>query len=109
MTKIREEGNDLGIVMRALPVAGVSGTLAGRFSGDNAAAHGQVYAKTGWLDDEYALAGLISAADGTPLSFAFYAIRPGVGLDSASGDAAKNALDTLATAAFRCGNNTSNH
>jgi D-alanyl-D-alanine carboxypeptidase/D-alanyl-D-alanine-endopeptidase (penicillin-binding protein 4) len=109
MTQIRGEGNDLGIILRALPVAGVSGTLSGRFTGDNAAAQGQVYAKTGWLDDEYALAGLINAADGTPLSFAFYAIRPGVGLDSDSGDAAKYALDTLATAAFRCGNNTSNN
>ena len=109
MIKVAAEAEGLALIKQSLPVAGVSGTLSGRFTGDNAVAAGQVYAKTGWLDDEYALAGAMSAADGTALTFAFTAIRPGVGLDSASGDAAKYALDTITAAAFRCGNNLSNN
>ena len=109
MAKVNTGEMDLAIVKEGLPVAGVSGSLASRFTGDNGIAHGAVMAKTGWLDNEYSLAGIITAADGTALTFAFYAIRDGVGTDSAQGDAAKYALDALATHAFLCGNNTSNN
>lgn len=93
---------NLDVVARGLPVAGESGSLASRFTGDNAVARGRVAAKTGWIDGEYSLAGMVTAADGTVLAFAFYAIRPDIGSD------ARAALDTLATAVFHCGDNLSN-
>lgn len=103
MTKVRTGEQGLGVVYGSLPVAGQSGTLSDRFTGDNAAARGAVVAKTGWLDSAYTLAGVIAAADGTPLVFAFYSILDGISED------AKEAQDTLATAVFRCGNNLSNN
>jgi D-alanyl-D-alanine carboxypeptidase/D-alanyl-D-alanine-endopeptidase (penicillin-binding protein 4) len=109
MIKVNAEENDLAIVKTSLPVAGQSGTLASRFTGESAAAHGGVFAKTGWLDNEYSLAGIISAQDGTPLTFAFYAIRDGVGTDYDAGEAAKAALDQLTYRAWLCGNNLSNN
>ncbi len=109
MTKVRTGENDLGIILSSLPVAGQSGTLASRFNGDAAAARGAVIAKTGWLDNEYSLAGIINAQDGTALTFAFYAIRDGVGTDFDAGEAAKASLDNLALYAWICGNNTSNN
>ena len=54
-------------------------------------------AKTGWLDTEYSLAGIVHARDGSEQAFAFYAIGPHV---SAS---AKQALDALAAGVYRCG------
>ncbi|HQE46304.1 MAG TPA: D-alanyl-D-alanine carboxypeptidase, partial [Rhodoglobus sp.] len=87
----------------SLPVAGVSGSLASRFNGPNAIAAGSVMAKTGWLDTEYSLAGIIKAADGSTLAFAFYSIREGITED------AKEAQDTLATAMYSCGDNLSNN
>ncbi|MDP3207656.1 MAG: D-alanyl-D-alanine carboxypeptidase, partial [Rhodoglobus sp.] len=83
--------------------AGQSGSLYSRFNGSNAIAAGSVIAKTGWLDSEYSLAGIVNAADGTPLSFAFYSIRDGITSD------AKEAQDTLATGLFSCGDNLSNN
>jgi D-alanyl-D-alanine carboxypeptidase/D-alanyl-D-alanine-endopeptidase (penicillin-binding protein 4) len=109
MAKVQTGEMDLAIVKDSLPVAGVSGTLASRFNGDSAAARGAVIAKTGWLDNEYSLAGIIAAQDGTVLTFAFYAIRDGVGTDYDAGEAAKAALDHLAFYAWICGNNTSNN
>jgi D-alanyl-D-alanine carboxypeptidase/D-alanyl-D-alanine-endopeptidase (penicillin-binding protein 4) len=94
------EGN-LGIIADGLPLAGESGTLAGRFTGSNSDAAGQVIAKTGWIDTGYTLSGIITAADGTILTFAFFA------LDNVS-DSSKQALDTITAAAYRCGNNLSN-
>ena len=103
MSKVRAGEQNLGIIYSSLPVAGESGSLAGRFNGNNAIATGQVIAKTGWLDAAYSLAGIVNAADGTPLSFAFYSIRDGITED------AKEAQDTLATGLFSCGDNLSNN
>ncbi len=100
---INARGNNLGIIMDALPVAGQSGTLASRFTGSNAIARGNVTAKTGWLRSAYSLSGVIRAADGTPLTFAFYSIRTGIP------ESAKAAHDTLAAAIFTCGDNLSNN
>ena len=91
------EGN-LGVILDGLPVAGQKGSLsyADRFAGDNAVAHGAVLAKTGWITTGYTLSGIIRAQDGTTLTFAVYAL----------GDvtaAAKQAIDTLATGFYRCG------
>lgn len=98
---IAREGN-LAYIEAGLPVAGQSGTLAGRFTGDNAIARGAVVAKTGWIDTAYTLGGYLTANDGTLLLFTFYAIG-----DDIQGDA-RQALDTLATGVFVCGDNLSN-
>ena len=103
MAKVLAGQKDLGVILSSLPVAGESGTLAYRFEGANAIAAGAVIAKTGWLDAEYSLGGIIHAADGTPLVFAFYSIRDGISED------AKEAQDTLATGVFSCGDNLSNN
>jgi D-alanyl-D-alanine carboxypeptidase/D-alanyl-D-alanine-endopeptidase (penicillin-binding protein 4) len=103
MTMVGARAKDLGYVLDALPVAGKSGTLASRFTGANAIARGAVQAKTGSIAVAYALAGIIHAADGSTLSFAFFA----EGKLSATG--AMNGLDTVTTAAFSCGNNLSNN
>jgi len=94
---------NLDVLAAGLPVAGKSGTLASRFTGENADARGAVAAKTGWIDTAYTLAGTISAADGTRLIFTFYAIGDGI-----QGNA-RAALDTVTTAAFRCGDNLSSN
>ena len=103
MAKVLAGEKNLGVILSSLPVSGKSGTLAGRFNGDNSAADGAVIAKTGWLDSEYSLGGIIHAQDGTPLVFAFYSIRDGISSD------AKDAQDSLATAVFHCGDNLSNN
>ncbi|HEY9499610.1 MAG TPA: D-alanyl-D-alanine carboxypeptidase, partial [Terrimesophilobacter sp.] len=77
-------------------------SLASRFSGSNSVARGAVIAKTGWIKTSRTLAGIVHAADGTPLAFAFYALGP-VRAD------ATIALDTVTTGVYRCGNNLSNN
>jgi D-alanyl-D-alanine carboxypeptidase/D-alanyl-D-alanine-endopeptidase (penicillin-binding protein 4) len=99
--KIAAREGNLGVIADGLPVAGESGTLAGRFTGANSDAAGRVIAKTGWIDTGYTLSGIITAADGSILTFAFFA------LDNVS-DSSKQALDTVTAAAYRCGNNLSN-
>jgi D-alanyl-D-alanine carboxypeptidase/D-alanyl-D-alanine-endopeptidase (penicillin-binding protein 4) len=96
------EGN-LWAIYDGLPVSGKAGSLrySDRFAGANSRADGAVHAKTGWIDDGYTLSGIIDAADGTPLTFAIYA------LGNVS-DSAKVAIDTLAAAIYDCGNNLSN-
>jgi len=86
----------LGVLAESLPVAGVSGTLSSRFTGANAVARGKVHAKTGWIDSANTLGGYIDAADGTRLTFAFYAI-------GSSRAAALPALDAVTAATYSCG------
>lgn len=95
--------DNLDAVRDGLSVAGSTGFLAGRFTGDNAVARGNVFAKTGMIRASYTLSGYINAADGVPLVFTFYAAGDGVG------GSARAAIDTVATAAFRCGDNLSNN
>ena len=92
---------DLNYVYKGLSVAGENGGLKNRFSGANAVARGHVTGKVGHIDIEYSLAGIVDAADGTQLSFAFFAIGD-------VGEGAKAALDTLTTAVYNCGANLSN-
>ncbi len=101
MVKVSQGASNLNIIYDSLAVAGTSGTLAKRFSGDNAVAKGAVVGKTGASGGVYSLAGTIAAADGTPLAFAFYA--------SGAKDTARAAIDTLATGAYSCGDNLSNN
>ncbi|WP_431279661.1 D-alanyl-D-alanine carboxypeptidase/D-alanyl-D-alanine-endopeptidase [Leifsonia poae] len=99
----REDG--LGVVYDGLPVSGKSGTLApsyARFTGANAVARGAVHAKTGWITHGYTLSGIINSADGTPLTFAVFALGP-------VSDNAKQAIDTLVTGIYKCGDNLSNN
>jgi D-alanyl-D-alanine carboxypeptidase/D-alanyl-D-alanine-endopeptidase (penicillin-binding protein 4) len=102
--KINARAGNLGVIFDGLPVAGRTGSLSysDRFAGDNSAADGAVFAKTGWIDTGYTLAGIIHAADGTPLTFAVYALGD-------VGDNAKQAIDTITTGFFRCGDNLSNN
>ena len=102
MAQAHAREGSLGLIFDGLPIAGQTGTLTSRFTGDSAAARGSVFAKTGWINTGYTLSGVIAAADGTPLSFAFYAIGD-------VRDNAKVALDILTTGAYRCGNNLSNN
>jgi D-alanyl-D-alanine carboxypeptidase/D-alanyl-D-alanine-endopeptidase (penicillin-binding protein 4) len=101
MIQVRDRAHGLGTVYDALPISGETGTLASRFTGSNAVARGAVHAKTGWIDTAYTLAGSIEAADGTPLTFAFYAIGP-------VKDNARSALDTLTASVWRCGDSLAN-
>jgi D-alanyl-D-alanine carboxypeptidase/D-alanyl-D-alanine-endopeptidase (penicillin-binding protein 4) len=105
MVKVLNRENGLGVVYDSLPVSGKSGTLGpgyGRFTGASSAADGAVNAKTGWIDNGYTLAGVVHAADGTPLTFAVFALGD-------VGDSAKTAIDTLVTGFFHCGDNLSNN
>ncbi|MEJ3404928.1 D-alanyl-D-alanine carboxypeptidase [Rathayibacter sp. YIM 133350] len=101
--KINAKEGDLGVIFDGLPVSGKSGSLgySDRFTGDADVAIGSVFAKTGWIDTGYTLSGIIHSADGTPLTFAIYAL----------GDVdedAKQAIDLLAAAFYSCGDNLSN-
>jgi D-alanyl-D-alanine carboxypeptidase/D-alanyl-D-alanine-endopeptidase (penicillin-binding protein 4) len=96
--------NGLGVVYDGLPVSGKSGTLGpgyNRFTGANSVARGAVYAKTGWIDHGYTLSGIVNAADGTPLTFAVFALGD-------VSDNAKQAIDTLVTGFYKCGDNLTN-
>ncbi|MDB6425686.1 D-alanyl-D-alanine carboxypeptidase/D-alanyl-D-alanine endopeptidase [Curtobacterium sp. 20TX0008] len=96
MVAVAAGDKGLGVLSGALPVAGVSGTLSSRFTGENAVARGKVHAKTGWIDSANTLGGYIDAADGRRLTFAFYAI-------GSPRAAALPALDAVTAATYRCG------
>jgi D-alanyl-D-alanine carboxypeptidase/D-alanyl-D-alanine-endopeptidase (penicillin-binding protein 4) len=100
---LNREGN-LWAVYDGLPIAGRTGSLryADRFAGASSRADGAVYAKTGWIDDGYTLSGIVYAADGTPLTFAIYALGN-------VRDDAKQAIDALTAAFWDCGDNLSNY
>lgn len=101
MVQVAAGAHGLGVLAQALPVSGETGTLAARFTGPDAVARGHVHAKTGWIDGAETLGGYIDAADGTRLTFAFYALGSTL-------SAALPALDTVTTAVYNCGNNLSN-
>jgi serine-type D-Ala-D-Ala carboxypeptidase/endopeptidase (penicillin-binding protein 4) len=103
MVKVSADEKGLGVVLDGLPAGGVSGDLADRFTGDNAVAGEAVRAKSGWIFRERSLAGVLTAADGTLLSFAFYGLGEAITYDT------REALDALTTAVHACGNNLSNN
>ena len=102
MVKVLAGEGNLSALRDSMSVAGKNGSLANRFSGANAVARGSVIAKTGWINTSRTLAGIVHAADGTPLTFAFYALGP-VKAE------ATIALDTITTGIYTCGNNLSNN
>jgi D-alanyl-D-alanine carboxypeptidase/D-alanyl-D-alanine-endopeptidase (penicillin-binding protein 4) len=85
-------------ILSGMPVAGVSGTLAGRFATPGQQlATGIVRAKTGTLSGVSSLAGMVVDADGRLLVFAAMADRV------QSTGSARKALDSVATALAACG------
>lgn len=103
MVKVRGGDGRLGVIMDALPVGGVSGDLADRFTGKNAAAGAETHAKSGWIFRERSLAGTVTAADAAALTFAFYGTGEAISFET------RQALDTLVAAVYACGNNLSNN
>ena len=104
MRALREGEGDLDIVRDALGVSGKSGTLASRFTGDDADARGAVHGIAGTISTAATIAGYLDASDGTPLAFSFAAVGDGL----KAGDA-RAALDALTAAVYRCGDNLSNN
>ena len=85
-----------------LPVAGVKGGLAYRFTGKNISARGAVKGKTGFIPGLYSLAGVIDAADGSRLAYSIFArTADGKYVNGAT----RGAIDTLATRFYTCGAN----
>lgn len=101
MRLVNDEFADFGNIKRSLPIAGESATLGSRFKGDIADAAGHIFAKNGYIPGVHTLNGIIDAKDGTTLTFTIYALG-NVGSD------VRTAIDTLATAFYRCGNELSN-
>lgn len=71
LRRMHEQPQHTDAFLHALPVAGVSGTLAGRMVGT--AAGGNARAKTGSMANVRTLAGYVTAADGERLAFAVLA------------------------------------
>ncbi|MFJ8964485.1 D-alanyl-D-alanine carboxypeptidase/D-alanyl-D-alanine-endopeptidase [Lentzea sp. NPDC102401] len=85
-------------LLTALPVAGGSGTLAGRYGGTAAQGKGWIRAKTGTLTGVNALAGMVVDVDGRVLVFSF--------MSASNANAEREvrpALDVLAAALRGCG------
>lgn len=79
-----------------LPVAGATGTLAGRYGSTTRAGAGWVRAKTGSLEGVNGLAGYVVDVDGRVLTFSL------LSNGSPAGDA-RPALDTVASVLRECG------
>lgn len=97
VAKILGGSSNLKSVVSGFPVAGKTGTLAGRFTGDNAVARGHIFAKTGSILHAYALVGYLDAADSSRLGFAIFGAGP------TTSNKTRDALDTVATAIYKCG------
>lgn len=94
----QESHPELRGVITGLPVAGVEGSLKGRFDADSTVvARGMVRGKTGTLRQVYSLAGFVRTTDGTLVVYAF------VTNDATGEYAAKAWLDKVATTVASCG------
>jgi D-alanyl-D-alanine carboxypeptidase/D-alanyl-D-alanine-endopeptidase (penicillin-binding protein 4) len=102
MAKVLAGDANLKSIVKGFPVAGKSGTLASRFTGDNAVARGHVFAKTGSIFHAYALVGYMNAEDGSRLGFSFFAAGP------ATSAKTRTSLDTVTAAVYSCGLQLSN-
>ncbi|RKS75286.1 D-alanyl-D-alanine carboxypeptidase/D-alanyl-D-alanine-endopeptidase (penicillin-binding protein 4) [Motilibacter peucedani] len=101
LTAASPQHPELRSLLTGLPVAGATGTLAGRYprGGPAAAARGEVRAKTGTLTGVSALAGVAQGRDGGLVVFAFMADAvPATGTLEA-----RAALDAAAAALAACG------
>jgi D-alanyl-D-alanine carboxypeptidase/D-alanyl-D-alanine-endopeptidase (penicillin-binding protein 4) len=85
-------------IFSGLPIAGWSGTLAGRFTAPTSiSVTGVLRAKTGTLDGVSALAGTVVDASGRSLAFAVMVDKVPLGLDAPSAE------DVIGVALYRCG------
>jgi D-alanyl-D-alanine carboxypeptidase/D-alanyl-D-alanine-endopeptidase (penicillin-binding protein 4) len=94
---LRSQGS-LAFLRESLAIAGVDGSLANRFGGENNVVHERVLAKTGSITGTRSLAGYIEAEDTTDLAFAFFA-------HGEVGDETRTAIETLVTGVYYCGSN----
>ncbi|WP_181062626.1 D-alanyl-D-alanine carboxypeptidase/D-alanyl-D-alanine-endopeptidase [Pseudoclavibacter sp. RFBG4] len=83
-----------------LPASGQTGTLQTRLT-SLGVPPGAITAKTGWINEVYGLAGYMTAADGSRLTFAFFVV-------GAVTPANRDALDTIAARAYSCGASLAN-
>jgi serine-type D-Ala-D-Ala carboxypeptidase/endopeptidase (penicillin-binding protein 4) len=83
-------------LVEGLPVAGGTGTLAGRYDGPARQGRGYVRAKTGTLNGVSSLAGIVLDADGRLLVFALLS-------NGSVPSTARPALDVMAAALRACG------
>lgn len=100
MVLVRGGQDQLNYIYNSLSVAGETGGLKKRFVDSDAKS--KVIAKTGHITTASTLSGIIEAADGTVLSFAFYASGEGIT------PAAVPALDALVEGVWACGDNLAN-
>ncbi|ROQ36593.1 D-alanyl-D-alanine carboxypeptidase/D-alanyl-D-alanine-endopeptidase (penicillin-binding protein 4) [Frondihabitans sp. PhB188] len=102
MVQVARRDHGLGPVDDGLSVAGRTGTLAenGRFQTSNREAAGRIRGKTGTLDDMYGLTAIADPRAGHRVAFTIWAERVPAGTDPAT---ARQAVDGLATALYRCG------
>lgn len=85
----------LSALLTGLPLAGVSGTLSGRFSA--VSGRGQVWAKTGYLNGVHGLTGILVTKDGSIVVFSILVNG------QASRGVAQPSLDALTSAVVQCG------
>jgi D-alanyl-D-alanine carboxypeptidase len=99
VTAARADRPDLHGVFTGLPVAGYSGTLAGRYRSPQAggSAAGEVRAKTGTLTGVSSIAGIVVDLDGRTLAFAVMSDA------NKSTPAAVEAMDRIAATLAACG------
>lgn len=83
-----------------LPSSGQTGTLQTRLT-SLGVPPGAIAAKTGWINEVYGLAGYMTAADGSRLTFAFFVV-------GAVTPANRDALDTIAARTYSCGASLAN-
>ena len=90
---VNQPGSEFEIIKSALPVAGETGSLSGRFVG----LEGKVLAKTGWIRTGYTLAGFAQADDGSELIFTVYNLGDSVTIEN------REAMDLLVAGFQSCG------
>ena len=98
MRAVAEHEHGLAPVDAGLAVAGRTGTLGehGRFGGAAADAEGHVRGKTGTLDDMFGLTGVTDEVRGDRIAFTVFA-------EGTADPAARQEIDALAAALWRCG------
>jgi D-alanyl-D-alanine carboxypeptidase/D-alanyl-D-alanine-endopeptidase (penicillin-binding protein 4) len=104
MRVVATHGHGLAPVDAGLAVAGRTGTLGehGRFSGAAREARGHVRGKTGTLDDMFGLTGVTDEVDGDRIAFTVFA-------EGTADPAARQEIDALAAALWRCGGRATTH
>ncbi|WP_260216896.1 D-alanyl-D-alanine carboxypeptidase/D-alanyl-D-alanine-endopeptidase [Curtobacterium sp. PhB115] len=102
MRTVAAKQDGLAPVDAGLAVAGRTGTLGehGRFTGAAADARGHVRGKTGTLDDMYGLTGVTDEVAGDRVVFTVFA-------EGTSDPDARQEIDALAAALWRCGGHAS--